>query len=251
LNTFKDLKYIDKIKNKLKKKKPVRRLSSRDAYGIWYAFYDDQPDNAVLFLEEKLFSEMISHTEIKNRNILDVGCGTGRHWKEILDHKPLKLTGIDNSHEMTGKLKKKFKDAEVFVSEKISREVFEDSAFDIIISTLTIGHIKNIDQYFQEWNRILKADGEILITDFHPAAFSAGMKRSFPHKDEVIEVENYLYEIEYLKKIFSPLKWEVISIFEKKIDDDVRHLFEKQNFMTAYDRFFGTPLISGIHLKKS
>ncbi len=245
------MKYIDKIKNKLKKKKPVRRLSSRDAYGIWYAFYDDQPDNAVLFLEEKLFSEMISHTEIKNRNILDVGCGTGRHWKEILDHKPLKLTGIDNSHEMTGKLKKKFKDAEVFVSEKISREVFEDSAFDIIISTLTIGHIKNIDQYFQEWNRILKADGEILITDFHPAAFSAGMKRSFPHKDEVIEVENYLYEIEYLKKIFSALKWEVISIFEKKIDDDVRHLFEKQNFMTAYDRFFGTPLISGIHLKKS
>ncbi len=245
------MKYIDKIKNKLKKKKPVRRLSSRDAYGIWYAFYDDQPDNAVLFLEEKLFSEMISHTEIKNRNILDVGCGTGRHWKEILDHKPLKLTGIDNSHEMTGKLKKKFKDAEVFVSEKISREVFEDSAFDIIISTLTIGHIKNIDQYFQEWNRILKADGEILITDFHPAAFSAGMKRSFPHKDEVIEVENYLYEIEYLKKIFSALKWEVINIFEKKIDDDVRHLFEKQNFMTAYDRFFGTPLISGIHLKKS
>lgn len=245
------MKYIDKIKNRLKKKKPVRRLSSRDAYGIWYAFYDDQPDNTVLFLEEKLFSEMISNTDIKNRNILDFGCGTGRHWMEILDHKPLKLTGIDNSHEMTGKLKMKFKDAEVFVSETISPEVFEDSAFDIIISTLTIGHIKNIDQYFQDWNRILKAGGEILITDFHPAAFSAGMKRSFPHKDEVIEVENYLYDIEYLKKIFSELKWEVISIFEKKIDDDVRHLFEKQNFMTAYDRFFGTPLISGIHLKKS
>jgi ubiquinone/menaquinone biosynthesis C-methylase UbiE len=245
------LKYIDRIRNKLKKNKPVRRLSSRDAYGIWYAFYDDQPDNAVLFLEERLFSEMISHTEIKNKNILDVGCGTGRHWKEILDHKPLKLTGIDNSQEMTGKLKKKFKDAEVFISEKISPEVFEDSSFDIIISTLTIGHIKNIDQYFQEWNRILKADGEVIITDFHPDAFSAGMKRSFPHKDEVIEVENYLYEIEYLEKIFSELKWEVINIFEKKIDDDVRHLFEKQNFMSAYNKFIGTPLISGIHLKKS
>ncbi|HMS34969.1 MAG TPA: methyltransferase domain-containing protein [Ignavibacteria bacterium] len=245
------MKYIDKIKYIIKKKKPARRLSSRDAYGIWYTFYDDQPDNTVLFLEEKLFSEMISNTDIKNRNILDFGCGTGRHWKEILDHKPLKLTGIDNSHEMTGKLKMKFKDAEVFVSEKLPREFFNDPAFDIIISTLTIGHIKNIDQYFQDWNRILKAGGEILITDFHPAAFSAGMKRSFPHKDEVIEVENYLYEIEYLKKIFSELGWVVISIFEKKIDDEVRHLFEKQNFMKAYNKFFGTPLISGIHLKKS
>ena len=250
MKTFKDLKYIDKIKNRLKKKKPVRRLSSRDAYGIWYAFYDDQPDNAVLFLEEKLFSEMLSHTEIKNRNILDIGCGTGRHWKEILDHKPLKLTGIDNSHEMTGKLKKKFADAEVFVSDKIPEEIFGDSAFDIIISTLTIGHIKDIDQYFQEWNRILKEGGKILITDFHPDAFSAGMKRSFPHKDEVIEVENYLYDTEFLMKIFSELKWEIISTYEKKIDDEVKHLFEKQNFMSAYDKFYGTPLISGMYLIK-
>ena len=251
MKTFKDLKYIDKIKNRLKKKKPVRRLSARDAYAIWYAFYDNQPDNAVLFLEEKLFSEMISHTEIKDRNILDIGCGTGRHWKEILDHKPLKLTGIDNSHEMTGKLKKKFKDAEVFVSEKISPKVFEDSAFDLIISTLTIGHIKDIHLQFQEWDRILKTGGKILITDFHPDAFSAGMKRSFPHKDEVIEVENYLYETEYLKKIFSNLKWEVISVYVKNINEDVKHLFEKQNYMSAYDKFYGTPLISGMLLKKN
>lgn len=244
------MKYIDKIKNKLKKKKPVRRLSSRDAYGIWYAFYDEQPDNAVLFLEEKLFTEMISHTEIKNKSILDIGCGTGRHWKEILDHKPLKLTGIDNSHEMTGKLKKKFKDAKVIVSDKIPVEEFADSVFDVIISTLTIGHIKDIDQYFKDWNRILKENGEVIITDFHPEAFSAGMKRTFPNNNEVIEVENYLYDKEYLKSIFSELKWEIISTYEKKIDEEVKHLFEKQNFMSSYNKYFGTPLILGLHLRK-
>lgn len=77
---------------------------------------------------------------------------------------------------MTGKLKKKFKEAEVFVSEKISPKVFEDSAFDLIISTLTIGHIKDIHLQFQEWDRILKTGGKILITDFHPDAL-AGIKR--------------------------------------------------------------------------
>lgn len=242
--------YIDRLKSKLKKKKPVRRLSSRDAYDIWYAFYDDQPDNAVLYLEEKLFSEMLFHTAIGNKKILDIGSGTGRHWKELLDHKPLKLTGIDSSHEMTEKLKKKFKDAEVIVTEKIPVEEFRDSAFDVIISTLTIGHIMNIDRYFNEWNRILKYNGEIIITDFHPEAFSAGMKRTFPYKNELIEVENYLYEIEYLKSIFLELKWEIISIKEKKIDEDVKHLFEKQNFITAYNKYYGTPLILGLHLRK-
>ena len=139
----------------------------------------------------------------------------------------------------------------MFISEKISPKVFEDSAFDLIISTLTIGHIKDIHLQFQEWDRILKTGGKILITDFHPDAFSAGMKRSFPHKDEVIEVENYLYETEYLKKIFSNLKWEVISVYVKNINEDVKHLFEKQNYMPAYDKFYGTPLISGMLLKKN
>lgn len=72
-----------------------------------------------------------------------------------------------------------------------------------------------------------------------------------PHKDEVIEVENYLYETEYLKKIFSNLKWEVISVYVKNINEDVKHLFEKQNYMSAYDKFYGTPLISGMLLKKN
>lgn len=249
--TFTELNYLDKIKNKFKKKKPVRQLSSRDAYGIWYAFYDDQPDNAVLYLEEKLFSEMIQEVGIKNKNVLDIGCGTGRHWKKILDQKPLKLTGIDSSMEMTGKLKKKYNDAEVIVTNKISSDILEDSIFDIIISTLTIGHVKEVEQFLHEWNRILKNNGEILITDFHPDAFSAGMKRSFPFKGGVIEVENYLHKIEYLKKIFRELNWVIISTYEKVIDEETKHLFEKQNFMTAYNKYFGMPLISGIHLKKS
>ena len=245
------LKYLDKIKGKLKKKKTVRRLSSCDAYRLWSAFYDDQPDNVVLYLEEKLFTEMISAVYINNKNILDIGCGTGRHWREILDKKPVHLTGVDNSKEMLNRLIEKFPGADVAVSENNLLEKFRDKSFDMIISTLTIGHIKDIEKYFKEWDRVLVQQGDILITDFHPEAFSTGMKRSFPYKDELIEVENYLYDVKYLRRIFSDLKWDIINTYEKIIDDEVRHLFEKQNFMAAYNRYFETPLISGIHLKKS
>ncbi len=242
---------LEKIKNKLRKKKTVRRLSSRDAYRLWSSFYDDQPDNVVLFLEEKLFSEMILKADPENRKVLDIGCGTGRHWNEISDKKPVQLTGVDNSEEMLNRLIEKFPGADVSVLENNLLDKFDDRSFDLIISTLTIGHIKEIENYFREWDRVLIHQGEIIITDFHPEAFSIGMKRSFPYKDELIEVENYLYEFKYLKELFSGLKWEIINTYEKKIDDEVRHLFEKQNFMAAYDKYFGTPLITGIHLKKS
>jgi len=36
----------------------------------------------------------------------------------------------------------------------------------------------------------------------------------------------------------------------KKIDEEVKHLFEKQNFMSSYNKYFGTPLILGLHLRK-
>ncbi len=243
--------YINKIKNKFKKKRSVRKLSSHDAYGIWSAFYDEQPDNVVLYLEGKLFSEMISAVDLKNREVLDIGCGTGRHWKEISDQNPGLLTGIDNSEEMLNRLVEKFPGAVVTVSVNNSLNNFKDSSFDIIISTLTIGHIKNIESYLTEWSRVLKKEGEIIITDFHPKAFSVGMKRSFPYKDEIIEVENYFHDIEYLIKIFSELNWSVICVYEKVIDDEVKPFFEKQNFMAAYNKYSGMPLILGIHLKKS
>ena len=239
---------VKKILDKLRKKKEVSKLTSQEAYRLWSEFYDNQPDNVVLYLEGKLFSEMISEIDIANMKVLDIGCGTGRHWQEILGHKPLKLAGVDNSNEMAEKLKKKFIDAEVIISENNSLKKFDDVSFDIIISTLTIGHIKNIEDYFRGWDKVLKNTGEIIITDFHPDAFSIGMKRSFVLNNEVIEVENYLYPLDFLKSIFAEMGWKIISVKEKIIDDEVRHLFVKQNYIDAFNKYKGTPLILGLHL---
>jgi ubiquinone/menaquinone biosynthesis C-methylase UbiE len=242
--------YIDKILNKLKKKNPQHLLPSADAYKLWSSFYDDQPDNVVLFLEEKLFSKMISQSLIKDKIVLDIGCGTGRHWQELINHKPGSLIGIDSSKEMLEKLKVKFPGAEVFISVNNSLDNFEDSTFDLIISTLTIGHINEIENFFEEWNRILRTNGEILITDFHPEAFASGMKRTFVFKEQVIEVENYFYNLDFLKSIFYRLNWEIISVYESVIDNEVRHLFEKQNYLDAYNKYKGKPLILGLRLSK-
>lgn len=242
--------YISKVLGKLKKKKPVRLLSPSDAYSLWSASYDSQPDNVVLYLENKLFSEIISQTELKNKNVLDIGCGTGRHWAELYKKNPAKLTGTDNSGEMLEKLKKKFPAAEVILSNDNSLKSFEDNSFDVIISTLTTGHVKEIEKYFNEWNRVLKPTGQIIMNDFHPDAFAAGMKRTFIHKGEVIEVENNLYTIEYLKTLFDKLNWKILNMSEKIIDDEVEPLFEKQNYMKAFNKYKGTPLILGFHLSK-
>ncbi len=242
--------YIDKILYKLKKRKSSQLLPSAEAYKMWSSFYDNQPENAVLFLEEKLFTEMISQTLIENKIILDIGCGTGRHWSELLNHRPSKLSGTDSSPEMLDKLKLKFPDAEVFISLNNSLADFKDSSFNLIISTLTIGHIKEIENFFEQWDRVLQTGGEVFITDFHPEAFASGMKRTFMFQENLFEVKNYLHTQDFMKSIFSGLNWEIISVYNAVIDDEVRHLFEKQNYMDVYNKSKGKPLILGLRLVK-
>ena len=121
---------------------------------------------------------------MQNKIIVDIGCGTGRHWKKIFEQQPKKLIGFDVSEGMLKILQQKFPGAEThhLVNDEL-RELKNESC-DIIFSTLTIAHIKHAKKALQEWNRILKPGGEIIITDYHPVALAKGGKRTFSYTEQ-------------------------------------------------------------------
>ncbi len=86
-----------------------------EAYNLWADNYDAQPGNLMLDLDEFLFAKLLGKTDLKDKAVADIGCGTGRHWPKIFDCNPASLTGFDVSPGMLGKLKLKFPDAEVKV----------------------------------------------------------------------------------------------------------------------------------------
>src|SRR5438045_907832 len=74
------------------------------AYDLWSENYDDQPGNLMLDFDEEIFTMLLDKVDIKDRLVADMGCGTGRHWKKILNKKPGSLTGYDVSEGMLAKL---------------------------------------------------------------------------------------------------------------------------------------------------
>ena len=61
------------------------------------------------FLSDKnIIKKIISLTEIKNKNIIEIGPGKGALTEEILSKKPKSLTLIDKDFFLAEKLKKKF-----------------------------------------------------------------------------------------------------------------------------------------------
>lgn len=220
------------------------------AYDLWAADYDSQPDNMMLAWDEEIFSSLINTMDLHNKIIADIGCGTGRHWKKIYDRQAQKLIGFDVSEGMLSMLKQKFPESETYHLLNGELKELENQSCDIIFSTLTIAHIKNAKEALHEWNRILKAGGEIIITDYHPTALAKGGRRTFNYHGKTIAVKNYVHSIAKLKGIARQLDLEVIHFIEKSIDESAKPYYEKQHAIAVYEAWKGMPLIYGIHLKK-
>lgn len=221
------------------------------AYNLWALSYDNQPDNLMLALDEDLFSSLIRDIELKDASICDVGCGTGRHWKRIMARDPKSLSGFDVSEGMLQILQQKFPQAKTFLIKDQYLPVLENDSCNLVISTLAIAHIENIELALKEWCRVLRQGGMILITDYHPSALAKGATRTFSHHNRLIAVRNHIHTIENIRRIAGLFHLEVLQFIEKKIDESVRPYYEKQGALSVFNQFKDTPIIYGILLKKT
>jgi ubiquinone/menaquinone biosynthesis C-methylase UbiE len=224
--------------------------ASAPAYDIWAGSYDDQPDNLMLALDEALFTELLNTIKIKGISIVDVGCGTGRHWKKIMVKEPQQLTGFDVSENMLTMLQQKFPQAITHIIQNDSLQPLADNSCDLLISTLTIAHIENAAAALQEWNRVLKPGGCMIITDYHPAALEKGAKRTFKHGDTLVAIKNYVHTIADITTTAKQLKLSSERLIEKNINDSMRPYYEKQGALAVYEAWKGTPVIYGLLLVK-
>jgi len=240
---------IDKLRQYLQ---PSRRPESEPAaaYDIWSQSYDNQPDNLMLALDQTLCSTLLEQIPLNGRTIVDVGCGTGRHWASLLARSPSRLVGFDVSAGMLEVLRKKYSRSETFLLSGPNLTGLEDASCDLVLSTLTVAHIPNLPAALTEWYRVLKPGGMIVITDYHPVALAKGGQRTFRDGENLIAVRNHIYPIRYLLEITGSLGLEEINLTEKKIDESMQPYYERQNALPVFRRFLGVPIIYGIHLKK-
>lgn len=238
------------LKNIKKYLFPARESEPEKAYNRWSESYDDQPGNLMLDLDEILFSELLNGFSLRDKIIIDVGCGTGRHWKKIYAKEPKNIIGYDVSGGMLEILKKKYPNAEVHKLSSNKLGASGKASCDVVVSTLALAHIENAEEALTEWHRVLKNNGHIVITDYHPDALAKGGNRTFIHKGKQIAIRNYVHPISDIIKIAQSLNLKEEQIKEIRIDESMKHYYEKQNAINVYEKFKGTPIIYGLVLFK-
>src|SRR5436305_13552460 len=121
-------------------------LAPEQAYQIWSANYDNQPGNLMLDLDERIFSDLIGNIDLRDKKVADIGCGTGRHWQKIYAKNPSRLMGFDVSESMLILLKNKYPFALTQKTTDNLLTAIPDCSVDLIVSTLTVAHIENIEE---------------------------------------------------------------------------------------------------------
>ena len=166
-------------------------VSARAGYALWSQTWDDT-ESPIVALEERHLTPWL--TNLRPRRAIDVGCGTGR-WTSRLD-----AIGVDASLPMLVVAHRKPGLHGRLAAGDATCLPLATGAADLVLCTLTIGHIADRVAVIRELTRILAQDGTLILTDFHPAAAARGWRRTFRHKDLVYELENHPYTLAELRE---------------------------------------------------
>jgi len=112
------------------------------------------------------------HPPEKNASVLDVGCGTGSHL-HLYENAGCRAFGIDLSPAMLSEAKKKPTRASLLLGDA-ARMPYSDHSFDLVAAMLALHEMppETRSDVLGEMARVLKPDGRIVITDYHPGPIS-------------------------------------------------------------------------------
>ena len=131
-----------------------------------YAAVIDAKDANAHYEEPAMLSMM---PDVASMRVLDAGCGPGVYSEWLLDH-GAEVTGVDYSERMVGLARKRTGGRGTFHVADLSEpmEFLPDAGFDMVVTPLVLDYIRDWVPALQEFNRVLKEGGLLLLSCGHP-----------------------------------------------------------------------------------
>ncbi len=152
-------------------------LSVEAGYAAWASFYDVD-GNPLIPLEGPAVLRMVGL--IQGRQVLDLGCGTGRH-AIALAKLGAKVWGLDGSSAMLRQaIAKPGSDSVAWAKHLFPAPLpFLDQTFDAVVLGLIAEHLQNLPAALLEVARVLRPAGRCVLSSLHPDRLMEGQRARF------------------------------------------------------------------------
>ena len=191
---------------------------TRQGYNHWASTYDTQK-NRTRDLEAKAIRQILSPGFFPH--ILELGCGTGKNsaWlASVCD----RLISVDFSEEMLARARQKNLGPGVrFIQADIlGKWDFGNHPFDLIVFSLVLEHIENLEDIFEKASLCLKPNGYIYLGELHPYKQYLGSKARFETANGVTELPCFIHDIAEYFAAALKFGFTLVNLREWRDDDD-------------------------------
>ena len=216
--------------------------SALEAYELWADTYPPEPHNPLMAAEQKAMLTLLP--DVRGRRILDLACGTGRYSKLAAAAQAADVVALDLSPAMLRRVSTGMR-----VQASMSRLPLTDDCFDLAISGLAVGHAPDLDRWMHEVTRVLIPGGTLLYSDFHPAAWRRGLRRTFKDQsDREHAVAHCCHEVESQRAAATAAGLVVENLVELRAGIEFVEPFDGAD--AFYRREHGTPLVLVVRARK-
>jgi ubiquinone/menaquinone biosynthesis C-methylase UbiE len=150
---------------------------------------------------------------------------------------------------MLDALRRKFSRATTYLSSADSLAHTPERGCDVVISTLALCHVARLEGAIAEWGRVLRPGGEVVVTDYHPAASAAG-NCTFRHEGRLIAVKIYVHSMYALESAAARNGLQLVAFDVATADESIKPAYASSGMLPVFERIRGQPLIYGARMCK-
>lgn len=160
--------------------------------------WDKKPTS--LLVAKQTAENIAQQIDLKDKEILDYGCGTGLLAFALSDNAK-SVVGMDNSQGMVDMFNQKAKEFgfsnNSAVKHNIDLETLPKNHFDVIVTSMTLHHIKDPNDFFKKCKEALKPNGNLCISDLDEE------DGTFHAKHNNDGVQHFGFSHETIKKLYN------------------------------------------------
>jgi cytosine/adenosine deaminase-related metal-dependent hydrolase/SAM-dependent methyltransferase len=208
---------------------------------VWAERYDRDP-NPMLSLEQRILGLLLP--PVAARDVVDLGCGTGRWLQAMQQAGARSLLGIDPSPAMLSRAREKLGGAARLLCTDYSTAPVEGGSADLVFCNFVLSYIRDPQPFLEFARSILRPGGSFFLTDVHPDTASAlNWRRGIHAQNEFREILTFPRSVSDVIALCNEVGLNARLHLEPKFGEEEKLIFEKNGKTGYFDQIRDLPAI--------